>query len=369
MISSVSIKNFKGFQNFHIKGLAPITLIGGKNNVGKSSFLEALFLLYSAYAPQAFGQQFSLRGAGNLYHNTIENWAVMFYNGDVDKPMEIGAQTDDGHYQLTYTIDKLGHAPDISIPPEIMSQVGPLQNANAPAGVLKSSFAKDGNTLCEIAMYANGMARTSKKANGEELPKATIILTGNVRNFNAQVLTELDINNRMDMVLDALRIIEPSIKGISVVPVENRRTMIINGVPNVQVTTDAEVYVDVGLARKMPLKLMGDGIGHLVNFIIAIVNSRNGIVLIDEIENGIHYSLRKDLWEKLINIAKQFKCQLIATTHSYGCLQSAVEAIGEEEKEDFYYIRLDEDKNRLIHGVTYTAEELRFALQMNMEVR
>ena len=85
MISSVSIKNFKGFQNFHIKGLAPITLIGGKNNVGKSSFLEALFLLYSAYAPQAFGQQFSLRGAGNLYHNTIENWAVMFYNGDVDK--------------------------------------------------------------------------------------------------------------------------------------------------------------------------------------------------------------------------------------------------------------------------------------------
>lgn len=66
---------------------------------------------------------------------------------------------------------------------------------------------------------------------------------------------------------------------------------------------------------------------------------------------------------------KQFKCQLIATTHSYGCLQSAVEAIGEEEKEDFYYIRLDEDKNRLIHGVTYTAEELRFALQMNMEVR
>ena len=367
MLSSISIKNFKGFKDIHIRDLAPITLIGGKNDVGKSSFLEALFLLYSAYAPQAFGQQFSLRGAGNLYRNTIENWAVMFYNGDVDKPMEIGAQIDDGLYQLTYTIDKLGHAPDINIPPEIMSQVGPLQNANAPAGVLKSSFAKDGNTLCEIAMYANGMARTSKKVNGEELPKATIILTGNVRNFNAQVLTELDINNRMNMVLDALRVIEPSIKSISVVPVENRRTMVINGVPNVQVTTDAEVYVDVGLARKMPLKLMGDGIGHLVNFIIAIVNSRNGIVLIDEIENGIHYSLRKDLWIKLMNIAKQFNCQLIATTHSYECLQSAVEAVGEGE--NFSYIRLDEDKNRSIHVVSYTTEDLRFALQRNMEVR
>ena len=365
MITSVSVKNFKGFRDTRIQGLTPVTLIGGRNNAGKSSILEAIFLLYSAYNQRTFNQQFSLRGAGNLYHNTIDDWVTLFYGGNINSVMSINIQTDRDLYGLEYSIDRSAHAPDISIPPEILNQVGPLQNTTVSDGVLKSSFSKNGNKIYQTELFTNGTYRTNLKVK-ENLPKATIILTGNVRSFNAQVLTQLDINNKMDIVLDALRIIEPSIKSISVVPVESRRNLIINGIPNLQITTDAEIYVDTGLAKKMPLKLMGDGMGHLINFVITIADSENGLVLIDEIENGIHYSVRKVLWEKLRDIAKQFNCQIVATTHSYECLQAAAEAI---TNGDLSYIRLDRDRQNDVKAVSYSVEDLQLALKMNMEVR
>ena len=43
MFNDAFIENFKGFDRLKLENFSRITVIGGKNNTGKSSILEALF--------------------------------------------------------------------------------------------------------------------------------------------------------------------------------------------------------------------------------------------------------------------------------------------------------------------------------------
>lgn len=56
------------------------------------------------------------------------------------------------------------------------------------------------------------------------------------------------------------------------------------------------LYVDIGINKKIPMSFMGDGISRLTSILLAILTTKNGIVFIDEIENGIHYSVQNKIW-------------------------------------------------------------------------
>ena len=59
MYSRISIKNFRGIGSLEVDGLRRINLIVGRNNSGKTSFLESLFLLGRApdpHLPTRLGQ-------------------------------------------------------------------------------------------------------------------------------------------------------------------------------------------------------------------------------------------------------------------------------------------------------------------------
>lgn len=45
MLNAIHIQNFRLFKDFQLHDLARVNLVVGKNNAGKSSLLEALYLL------------------------------------------------------------------------------------------------------------------------------------------------------------------------------------------------------------------------------------------------------------------------------------------------------------------------------------
>ena len=51
MITKLSLENFKGFKYLEVPETSTITLIGGQNNIGKTSLLEGIFLFYDVGNP------------------------------------------------------------------------------------------------------------------------------------------------------------------------------------------------------------------------------------------------------------------------------------------------------------------------------
>ena len=99
-----------------------------------------------------------------------------------------------------------------------------------------------------------------------------------------------------------------------------------------------------------------------------IANVKNGIVFIDEIENGIHHSIMEKIWTGIAEAARRFNTQVVATTHSRECIASAYSAFNRSERYDFLFHRLERG-NGTIEAKTYDKETLEAAIETGFEVR
>ena len=105
---------------------------------------------------------------------------------------------------------------------------------------------------------------------------------------------------------------------------------------------------------------MGEGMNRFAHFIMTIKAEGLKILLIDEIENGIHHSAQKDVWQTIGKAARDQDIQVFATTHSLEMIRAAYEAFSEENKlDEFRYHRLDrKDETGDIEAVTYNEPAL-----------
>ena len=122
----------------------------------------------------------------------------------------------------------------------------------------------------------------------------------------------------------------------------------------------------------LPIALMGDGANRLLDLALAFLPARNGIILVDEIENGIHHSRLESVWKYLDQMSRRFNVQVFATTHSRECIAAAVKAFdASESMRDLNYIRLQRDKKTgQCRSIQFDdTESLKFAMSYPMEVR
>ncbi len=100
-----------------------------------------------------------------------------------------------------------------------------------------------------------------------------------------------------------------------------------------------------GLDFAVPLESFGGGV--LRDF--GIILSKDGVLLIDEFENGLHYSVQPEIWKLILTLAKRLNVQVFATTHSWDCIEAFKEATG-ECKEDIscQLIRLSKKNGKFL---------------------
>ena len=120
-------------------------------------------------------------------------------------------------------------------------------------------------------------------------------------------------------------------------------------------------------AVPIPLKRLGDGANRLLTIALALANCRNGILLIDEVENGIHYSVQPALWRMIFGAADAANVQVVAATHSWDCIVGFA-AAAVETPEDGTMFRLERFEDDL-HAVRYSEENLQVAARQRIEVR
>lgn len=117
----------------------------------------------------------------------------------------------------------------------------------------------------------------------------------------------------------------------------------------------------------LPLRALGDGANRLFGLALALASARDGLLLVDEIENGLHYSVQPDVWRLVFEMATRLNVQVFATTHSYDCIKAFEEAARESEEEGVL-VRLARKGDRTLVG-EFDERELEIAVEGEIEVR
>ncbi|WP_142681530.1 AAA family ATPase, partial [Klebsiella pneumoniae] len=183
---------------------------------------------------------------------------------------------------------------------------------------------------------------------------ATIITTSRKINKEATItnVSSLLTQKRKKDILENLKKIDDRIVDIAISAIGNNK----------------EIYLDIGFSELNEISMLGEGISRALSFISSVLVQENSIILIDEIENGIHYSVIKDIIKSLISSAKQNNNQIFATTHS----QDVIRAINEidSKNEDIAYIRLGREKNSLKPtAVQFNMDDFSYSVENDWEVR
>lgn len=108
----------------------------------------------------------------------------------------------------------------------------------------------------------------------------------------------------------------------------------------------------------VPLKSLGDGALRLLGVALALANSRDGFLLIDEAENGIHHSVQNDFWRMVLETADENNVQVLATTHSYDCVRGFAQAVDDCDGIDGALVRLERDEGGL-QAVEYSERNIK----------
>ena len=365
MLERMAIKNFRVFRELNVEKLGSINLFTGRNNTGKTTLLEAMFLLSGAGNPEMAINANVLRGSvnGNGVPAAAPLWKELFANLDVSKAITLAAT----HRSLGELLLKVEPGPlqeVTSITPTNGNEGPPSATTNLPdERSLSFSFSRQGEQVTQGSIRLSGSGLEVSRPMVDVLFPATILVSrsGSAQE-DARHLGRLRRKKRGDLLLEALRIVERNLQSIE----DNSAS----GTPM--------IWGDVGLPELVPLPVMGEGMTRIARIVLAISSTPNGLVLVDEIENGLHHSVLKEFWRVVEAAARQFDVQVFATTHSFECVQAAHQALVDPEgatgasegvRNDAFCLHRLELLDDEVRCITYSADAIAGAIEHSLEVR
>ncbi|MBN2093035.1 AAA family ATPase [candidate division KSB1 bacterium] len=347
----LTIEKFRGIEKLTITDLKQVNLLVGRNNCGKTTVLEALFLLSGMSNPQLVVNIHHFR---DLVLANDENFNFMFLDMDFNNTISLSAALDNTSRTL---IIKPWYADFQSARVIKDQQITPQDLISSSNSVvhqlkgLKLEFQNGQNSQFNTIRISLKEEKVVSKTDYKETLRCSFTNPKTAMLQIEERMQGLLVQKRLDRLISVLKGIEPDISDI-------------------RMGAAGMIFVDIGKEKLLPLNILGDGIRRLLALLVTIADMKNGVVLVDEIDNGLHYSSLAVLWKAIIAACKEYNVQLIATTHSYECIEAFSTAYGlfAPQGDDIRLFRIDRHENQ--HQVyTYNAEILRAGIEKKFEVR
>jgi AAA15 family ATPase/GTPase len=383
MLESLKIEGFRGFQSFEMANLGRINLLVGKNNSGKTSILEAIQFLYAQNNIDIFLETISYRGEFAWLENKLAGRTKVFeichlFPGHEIIPSKeiiiIGSRES---HQESVTISVKSIPIQLSL---FSDKNDDLNNDNIFDDeewnkLLLSIRWSQSQKPIELELLANGtlardsirrmasLSRISHKIGIDNKIELRFLTPFSLTSSDmAALFDNIVLSPLEDLIIESLKIIEPKIERIA-------------SIGSGKYSTANNLGVRGGFLIKIknhdqpiPIGSLGDGFWRMLGLVLAMVNLENGILLVDEIDSGLHFTVMTDMWKVVWETAKKLNIQVFATTHSRDCWQSLAELITEEKITDneITIQRIDKEKSQ---SVIFDPEEIVIAATSNLEVR
>jgi AAA15 family ATPase/GTPase len=364
-MENIVISNYKSLENLEISKLKRVNLFTGKNNTGKSTILEALSLFAAKGSIQWIHHLLDTRGEINNYkeENISEDFNIKilsaffshrnvgFQNNDYIK---IHSDNEDLSFRFVKFIqedvfEKNPEGKDIVIGKKrIIINNSDIENFSLGFEV-KFDGDSDMIPLDRHLFRRRALSGFSKNfhlinAKGDDILNSS------------SLWDKITLSEKEELVIDALKIIEPRITRLSFIGEDNYRS---ERYPIVKLEGTNNLY---------PLKAMGDGINRILNLILALVNSDNGYLLIDEFENGLHFSVQEKLWEVIFEISNKLNTQVFVTTHSNDSINAFANVLSKSTEYEGSLHRLVRINDKVKSNI-FSEEEIKEASSQHINLR
>ncbi len=314
-LTEIQINKFKGFTNFKVNNLKRVNLIGGRNNIGKTSFMEACYVNVTGDTVEKLSHVLS----SVKYRR--ENLNILVGYGFGASPNDLiylessnGYKTESNVYSSAFSLEVSEGRTTYKFsvngkPTEVNKNEFSFVRVSNPDHNYIDSF---GCSYMELIVFYAGIQAKNRENDLDSILKQ---FDGRIQAFK-----------------------------------------IMNGIPKCSVNNE---WIE--------LNELGDGARHLIAIISAIFSSENGYLFIDEVDNGVHYTFLDELWKQIFKISKELNCQVFATTHSRECIEAFNQA---NEADDGVYLEFFRNqKNNQIQIKHRGYEQLDYSLNSNGEFR
>jgi len=330
MYKSIKVWNFKCFERLEVNDLKRLNVFVGRNGVGKTALMEAIFLHSMVFDPCSVHSLEELRGLDCVcIDRGVVGWVdVFFHRCLTSKVIEITSIDTGLNEKMTWMCCKDGDR----------IEVGCRLNGER---YLKSEWgsAAEWNFLIKKAHFVGD------RVGYLELSK---------------LFSRFKLRSRSNVVLNALREVNNRIMDLDIIVNDT-------GIP--------VLCADVDAVRPIPLQMLGGGIERVANIVLSFVaNDNDGVVIIDGIEKDLHHSVIGKVWWMIYDLAWQTNMQVFITTQSWECLVSMYKVFSERKDQmglgewDIGVFRLEKNGSD-IRVVSYNEELLETSIRMELEIR
>jgi hypothetical protein len=279
MMDRLEIENFRGFDRLALSGLRRVNVLVGENNVGKTSVLEAIYLLQEALVSAAVERL--LRRRGYVSPMGMESAGLFARMGATSQTLLSGGAgsdtwsvvLDEGEQGLRFTV------------------------RSTTAG--SNLVGKVGYTLATMGEAAR-LARQPAYF------------------FDMATVSDADVSDRIGSLLVARR------RGELVRWLQSVDSRVVSVEQyKVKGASVVEAWVDLGLPQLVRLTQAGHGLRYATALFTELDGVKDAVVLIDEVESGLHHKAMQAIWQTIDAISMRNNLQIFVTTHSYECLKTA----------------------------------------------
>jgi len=365
LISSLKINRFRGIRNCKIDNLKDINVFIGRNNSGKSSILEALYLASAAFNfNEPLGRkdnkiEYLLNRRCERGLNWVANKEILWYGYETGKPIEIelGLIKRRGKIKIN-VFDWHKH-------PMLMED----------SFLIKHYLRLDGDSICLIdwsiaKTYAKSFTNINSRTITSVLNKMHRWKFEDVKGFMKDfVLVDTNLIYHMENVEKALW------NNLLKKRLDKLVTQVLR--KGYEIDVEDITYVPYGSVYQLAVKLpettirvddLGDGARYSVVLIMIAALARNSALLIEEPENHQHPTGLAKTLEMLLDLVKQNKIQIFISTHSVEFLD-LLEKMAEERELELAFFFLERDKKGNIESRYITSKDKAILTKMGFDVR
>ena len=369
MIRKLKLENYRSFESYALEDLARVNLLVGSNNCGKTSILEAVHFLASQGDPRVLVNSTHRRGEFLVTNGQdgIDDYprprpephdlSHQFFGHRFDAGTRFLISSDDELGQIVVSIEQAeeGESDTLFDIETGRVQTLVLRIAGGDYGKFELAVNDDGSfswnrrALRIASTTARSAARPVRFVTVDSLDHASM----------ASLWNKVVVDGRESEVEDAMRILERKLESI--------RFLTSDGPARLRGSRGIMLGFE-GASRRVPLGSQGEGTRRLLGLAIPLTELANGVLLADEIDTGLHWTILEKMWSLVVETARESSIQVFATTHSYDCIRGLASLLASQPKlaED---VSIQKIERSLSRAVAFDAENIRVAAEQSIELR